>query len=69
MTTEAIKYSIVTDPQAGKFCHQQPHNITFQRAEPQDRNECKTVRLRRNLTFDGYAASSQTAHPRGRFDG
>ena len=69
MTTGAIRCSTVTDPQAGEFCHQQPHNIVFHRVEPQDRNECKPVRPERDLTFDGNAASSQTARPRGRFGG
>ena len=69
MTTGAIRCSTVTDPQAGEFCHQQPHNIALHRVEPQDRNECKPVRPERDLTFDGNAASSQTARPRGRFGG
>ena len=69
MTMEAIRCSTVTDPQAGEFCRQQPHNIALHRAEPQDRNECKTVRPARDLTFDGNAASSETAHPGGRFGG
>jgi hypothetical protein len=64
-----IRYSTVTDPQAGEFCHQQPHNIALNRAEPQDRNECKTIGPERDLTFDGNVASSQMAHPRRRSDG
>ena len=63
MTTGAIRCSTVTDPQAGEFCHQQPHNIALHRVGPQDRNECKPVRPERDLTFDGNAASSQTARP------
>ena len=50
-------------------CILRPHNTAPQRAEPQDKDECKTVLHERGLTFDGYAASSQTAQLRGRSDG
>ena len=51
MTTEAIWCSTVTDPQVQnpqpeEFCHQQPHNIAFQRAEATGQNRMQTCSAR-----------------------
>ena len=56
MTTGEIRCFTITDPQVQnlqpeEFCLQQPQNIAFQRAEPQDKDKCKTALYERGLTF------------------